>query len=107
MTDGGPGGSFDASDPDANEHDLELLKQHLAGDPNAFTEIVRRHRDHLWAVALRTTGDPEDAADALQDGLISAMRHAASLTFLPSPPPPGPPRDGDGEANPEGNVRAA
>ena len=47
--------------------------------PEAFTEIVRRHRDHLWAVALRTTGDPEDAADALQDGLISAMRHAASF----------------------------
>jgi len=79
VTDGGPGGSSDASHPDANEHDLELLKRHLAGDTDAFTEIVRRHRDHLWAVALRTTGDPEDAADALQDGLISAMRHAASF----------------------------
>jgi RNA polymerase sigma-70 factor, ECF subfamily len=79
VTDGGPGGSSGASDPDTNEHDLELLKRHLAGDTAAFTEIVRRHRDHLWAVALRTTGDPEDAADALQDGLISAMRHAASF----------------------------
>ena len=59
--------------------DAALLRRHLDGDPDAFTEIVRRHRDHLWAVALRTTGDPEDAADALQDALISAMRHVASF----------------------------
>jgi RNA polymerase sigma-70 factor, ECF subfamily len=59
--------------------DVELLKRHLEGDPAAFTEIFRRHRDQLWAVALRTTGDPEDAADAVQEALISAMRHAASF----------------------------
>jgi RNA polymerase sigma-70 factor, ECF subfamily len=59
--------------------DVELLKRHLDGDPTAFTEIFRRHRDQLWAVALRTTGDPEDAADAVQEALISAMRHAASF----------------------------
>jgi RNA polymerase sigma-70 factor (ECF subfamily) len=67
----------DVDDPDAA--DLELLRRHLAGDADAFTLIVRRHRDRLWAVALRTTGDPEDAADALQEALISAMRHAASF----------------------------
>ncbi len=64
---------------DDNAHDVELLNRHLSGDSQAFTEIVRRHRDHLWAVALRTTGNPEDAADALQDALISAMRHATSF----------------------------
>ncbi|MFM9135213.1 MAG: RNA polymerase sigma factor SigM [bacterium] len=56
--------------------DAELLKAHCAGDPEAFTELVRRHRDRLWAVALRTTGDPEEAADALQDAFISAFRRA-------------------------------
>jgi RNA polymerase sigma-70 factor (ECF subfamily) len=75
VTDGAPGGFAD----EGNAHDVALLNRHLAGDSQAFTEIMRRHRDHLWAVALRTTGDPEDAADALQDGLISAMRHAASF----------------------------
>lgn len=59
--------------------DGELLAAHVAGHPDAFTEIVRRHRDRLWAVALRTTGDPEDAADALQDALISAYRRAAQF----------------------------
>jgi RNA polymerase sigma-70 factor (ECF subfamily) len=57
--------------------DAELLARHVAGDPEAFGEIVRRHRDRLWAVALRTTGDPEEAADAVQDGLLSAFRAAA------------------------------
>ncbi len=56
--------------------DADLIAAHVAGDPLAFEEIVRRHRDRLWAVALRTTGDPEEAADALQDALISAFRRA-------------------------------
>jgi RNA polymerase sigma-70 factor, ECF subfamily len=62
---------------DGEPDDRRLLADHLAGDPDAFTTLVRRHRDRLWAVALRTTGDPEDAADALQDALISALRGAA------------------------------
>jgi RNA polymerase sigma-70 factor, ECF subfamily len=56
--------------------DLELLRAHAAGDPDAFGELVRRHRDRLWAVALRTLGNEEDAADALQEALISAYRAA-------------------------------
>ncbi|MGW7330070.1 RNA polymerase sigma factor SigM [Streptomyces sp. NPDC054840] len=56
--------------------DQELLAQHVAGDPEAFGEIVRRHRDRLWAVALRTLGDREEAADAVQDALVSAYRAA-------------------------------
>ncbi|CAM5338314.1 RNA polymerase sigma factor SigM [Streptomyces tanashiensis] len=56
--------------------DRELLERHVAGDPDAFGELVRRHRDRLWAVALRTLGDREEAADAVQDALISAFRAA-------------------------------
>ncbi|MGW3323432.1 RNA polymerase sigma factor SigM [Streptomyces virginiae] len=56
--------------------DQELLAQHAAGDPEAFGELVRRHRDRLWAVALRTLGDREEAADAVQDALVSAYRAA-------------------------------
>ena len=59
--------------------DRELLAAHVAGDHDAFGELFARHRDRLWAVALRTTGHPEDAADALQDGLISAYRRAGSF----------------------------
>ncbi|MEU4892191.1 RNA polymerase sigma factor SigM [Streptomyces sp. NPDC044780] len=56
--------------------DSELLARHVDGDPDAFSEIVRRHRDRLWAVALRTLGDREEAADAVQDALVSAYRAA-------------------------------
>jgi RNA polymerase sigma-70 factor, ECF subfamily len=33
----------------------------------------------LWAVALRTLHDPDDAADALQDAMISAFRRAGDF----------------------------
>lgn len=56
--------------------DRDLLDAHVAGDPGAFGELISRHRDRLWAVALRTTSDPEEAADALQDAFISAFRRA-------------------------------
>ncbi|MEU9483197.1 RNA polymerase sigma factor SigM [Streptomyces decoyicus] len=56
--------------------DADLLALHVKGDPDAFGEIVRRHRDRLWAVALRTLGDREEAADAVQDALVSAYRAA-------------------------------
>lgn len=56
--------------------DQDLLARHIDGDPDAFGEIVRRHRDRLWAVALRTLGDREEAADAVQDALVSAYRSA-------------------------------
>jgi RNA polymerase sigma-70 factor, ECF subfamily len=59
--------------------DAELLARHVAGDPDAFGELVSRHRDRLWAVALRTLGHREDAADALQDALLSAYRGAAGF----------------------------
>ncbi|WP_372443216.1 RNA polymerase sigma factor SigM [Actinoplanes teichomyceticus] len=62
---------------DTAPSDAELVRAHVAGDPEAFGELVRRHRDRLWAVALRTIGDREEAADAVQDALLSAHRAAA------------------------------
>ena len=59
-----------------NLDDAALMRAHVAGDPAAFGELVRRHRDRLWAVALRTLGDREEAADAVQDALVSAYRAA-------------------------------
>ncbi|WP_166346152.1 RNA polymerase sigma factor SigM [Phytoactinopolyspora limicola] len=59
--------------------DEELLRRHVDGEHDAFGELVRRHQDRLWAVALRTLGDPDDAADALQDALVNAFRRASSF----------------------------
>lgn len=60
----------------ADVGDDALLRAHVRGDREAFGELVRRHRDRLWAVALRTLSDREDAADALQEALLSAYRSA-------------------------------
>lgn len=59
--------------------DADLLAAHVNGDPHAFGELFGRHRDRLWAVALRTAGGPDDAADALQDAMVSAFRRAGSF----------------------------
>jgi RNA polymerase sigma-70 factor (ECF subfamily) len=56
-----------------------LLRRHVAGDADAFGLLFRRHKDRLWAVALRIACDPDDAADALQDAMISAFRRAGSF----------------------------
>jgi RNA polymerase sigma factor (sigma-70 family) len=63
---------------DEGPDDANLMARHVAGDPDAFGIIVQRHRDRLWAVAIRTLGDREEAADALQDALVSAFRRAES-----------------------------
>jgi RNA polymerase sigma-70 factor (ECF subfamily) len=49
------------------------------GDAEAFGLLFARHKDRLWAVAVRTLGDLEEAADALQDAMISAFRQAGGF----------------------------
>lgn len=58
--------------------DRELMAAHVAGDPDAFTVLVRRHQQRLWAVAVRTLRSPDAAADAVQDALLSAYRNAGT-----------------------------
>jgi RNA polymerase sigma-70 factor (ECF subfamily) len=64
---------------ESDRSDADLLAAHVAGDPDAFAVLFARHRDRLWAVALRTMGNPHDAADGLQDGLVAAYRRADSF----------------------------
>lgn len=58
--------------------DAELIAAHVAGDADAFGTLFGRHKDRMWAVALRTLRDPEEAADAVQDAALSAFRRADS-----------------------------
>ena len=72
--------SQDRTDPRTDPRtDRELLAAHVAGDRDAFGELFARHRDRLWAVALRTSGNREDAADGLQEGMVAAYRRAGSF----------------------------
>ncbi|MUL67025.1 RNA polymerase sigma factor SigM [Mycobacterium sp. CBMA 234] len=67
-------GSFGA--PQSAATDAELLAAHVAGDRYAFEELFYRHHHQLYRLARLTSYDPQDAADALQDALFSAHRHA-------------------------------
>jgi RNA polymerase sigma-70 factor (ECF subfamily) len=73
-----PAAPRDGEGPDGDVRDRALLAAHLRGDGSAFDELVRRHLDRLWAVALGTLADREEAADALQDALLNAYRSAAT-----------------------------
>ncbi len=63
----------------AETSDADLLAAHCNGDREAFGEIFRRHKDRMWAVAVRTCGDRELAADCVQDAFIAAYRRAGSF----------------------------
>ena len=52
----------------------ELVRWSVAGEREAFDELVRRtHRD-AYGLALRLTGDEEDARDVVQDAYLRAYR---------------------------------
>jgi RNA polymerase sigma-70 factor (ECF subfamily) len=68
-----------AGECEAQPSDADLLLRHVQGDHEAFGVLFSRHRDRLWAVALRTLADTEEAADALQEAMISAFRRAGSF----------------------------
>jgi RNA polymerase sigma-70 factor (ECF subfamily) len=75
----GPAAAARAERSAGEPSDAELLRRHVAGDTEAFGTLFARHKDRLWAVALRTVCDPEDAADALQEAMISAFRRAGDF----------------------------
>src|SRR5215203_2809245 len=53
----------------------EPLIAALADDLDAsFEALVLAHQDRLYSIALRMLGDPRDAEEAAQDGLVRAYR---------------------------------
>jgi RNA polymerase sigma-70 factor (ECF subfamily) len=65
--------------PTVVRSDADLLAAHVAGDRYAFEELIGRHERRLYRLARRTTRNPEDAADAMQDAMLAAHRGAASF----------------------------
>jgi len=55
--------------------DLTLVVRAQEGDVRAFEALARRHQAALYRTALRVTGDPAEAEDALQEALLDAWRH--------------------------------
>ena len=58
----------------SDRSDGALVGAVLAGDVEAFTELVRRHQDAQFRFAVRMLGDRDDADDVLQSALVRAFR---------------------------------
>lgn len=52
----------------------DLIARAKEGDGAAFSELVERYQNVLYNVAYRMLGNEQDAADAIQDALLSAYR---------------------------------
>jgi RNA polymerase sigma-70 factor, ECF subfamily len=57
------------------------LAAHVAGDRYAFEELFLRHQRQLYRLARLTSANADDAADALQDAMLSAHRAAPSFRY--------------------------
>lgn len=55
--------------------DAELAALALAGDREAFGDLVLRYAGQARRVARAILRDPDDADDAAQDGFLSALKH--------------------------------
>jgi len=52
--------------------DRQLVEVCLAGNRDAFAELVRRHQDSVFGLAVGMTRNREDAADMAQEAFIRA-----------------------------------
>lgn len=55
--------------------DLDLALRHRYGDPAAFEEVYLRFADMVFSLALRMSGNREEAADMTQETFLRVYRH--------------------------------
>ncbi|HWZ54939.1 MAG TPA: sigma-70 family RNA polymerase sigma factor [Verrucomicrobiae bacterium] len=56
--------------------DVELLRRLSAGDEDAFLEFYRRHQGGLYRYAVHMCGNPQSAADVVQETFLTLIRYA-------------------------------
>ncbi len=59
--------------------DEELVELHRYGDEGAFEAIYQRFEEMVYRLALRMSGDPEEAADCTQEVFLRVHRHLRSF----------------------------
>ena len=78
--DSGPSESDDrerraAADDPANVRDRALVERAVAGDLDAFNQLVALYQDYLFALVVRVVNDRDSAADAVQEAFFSCYRN--------------------------------
>lgn len=55
-------------------NEAELVRQAQGGDTEAYAALVALHERFVYNLALRSLGNPDDAADAAQDAFVRAWK---------------------------------
>jgi RNA polymerase sigma-70 factor (ECF subfamily) len=69
-----PGTRRPADDP-ANVRDRALVERAVAGDLDAFNELVTHYQDYLFSLVVRVVNDRDSAADAVQEAFLNCYRN--------------------------------
>lgn len=57
----------------------ELVRRSVAGDEDAFRDLVERHESQVYRLALQLLGDPVSAEEAAQEAFVRLYRSLDSL----------------------------
>ncbi len=60
--------------------DYALLRKVGRGDQRAFVELMQRHQDRVYRLALRLLRQPQEAEDATQEVFLKAYQNANRFT---------------------------
>lgn len=61
------------------EQEAAIVRKVLGGDANAFETLVLEYENNVYNIALRMTGNSEDAADMTQEAFIKAYNSLQSF----------------------------
>ncbi|MGH9711842.1 MAG: sigma-70 family RNA polymerase sigma factor [Candidatus Acidiferrales bacterium] len=61
------------------DDDLPLLDRILTGDAQAFDELVQRHKQRVYRIAMAVTSNHEDAEEAMQQTFLKVHQHLSGF----------------------------
>ncbi len=62
-----------AENPEGNNRDAALVASAIGGEKAALEELIRRHQNWIYNIALRMVGHPQDAEDVVQEVLLKII----------------------------------
>lgn len=63
----------------AQNLDEELVSRAAAGDAVAFSDLVVRHQDHIYGLAVRLLRDPAEAEEVVQEAFLVALEKLSTF----------------------------
>ncbi|MBQ5468161.1 MAG: sigma-70 family RNA polymerase sigma factor, partial [Oscillospiraceae bacterium] len=61
--------------------DRDIIERVLGGDNDAFSLLVEKYQTKVYNLALRMSGNEDDAFDLAQDSFVRAWRNLGSFQF--------------------------